>query len=78
MSSRVRILKWGSSLAVRIPVSLTRKLKLSEGSTIHLSITKEAPRAKLRRKPLKRYSLKFLLQGYRPLKSPPSRSASPG
>lgn len=35
-----KILKWGNSLAIRIPMSFTRELKLKENSPVDIKIEK--------------------------------------
>lgn len=36
------VTKWGNSLAIRLPQSVTKQLQLKEGSTVELDSTDEA------------------------------------
>ena len=34
----MRVAKWGNSLAIRLPMALVKKMNLSEGDEVHLSV----------------------------------------
>lgn len=46
--TEVRVVKWGNSLAIRIPQSLAKQTKLGEGSQVELLATTEGFRVKKR------------------------------
>ncbi len=46
--TEVRVVKWGNSLAIRIPQSLAKQTKLGEGSLVELLTTTEGFRVKKR------------------------------
>ena len=60
--ARVRIVRWGNSLAIRLPPELAEKAHLAEGSKVDIAfkdgkLTISSPRP--------RYRLSELLQGYK-------------
>ncbi len=56
---RVQVKKWGNSLAIRIPKSFAKEIKIEQGTVVDLSMVK----GKLIAKPIKEYeySLEELL-----------------
>ena len=34
----MQVAKWGNSLAIRLPIALVKKMNLSEGDEVHLSV----------------------------------------
>ena len=34
----MQVAKWGNSLAIRLPMALVKKMNLSEGDEVHLSV----------------------------------------
>ncbi len=63
---KVRIQRWGNSLAVRIPAAFARTLGLEQNSLAELSMTKEALVVTPVRKPKPRPKLSSLLDKITP------------
>ncbi len=60
---KTTIRKWGNSLAVRLPLSVTRELNIEDGATVSLVIENNALTIRPARK---RYELAELLKGVSP------------
>jgi len=62
----MRVLKWGDGLAVRLPATMVKALKLKEGDHIEIRITRERV-FKVRRDESKNKALEGLRKLRRPL-----------
>ena len=63
---KTEFLKWGNSLALRVPATFAKEIGASAGKAADMAIQDGALVVRVRKKKRRRYSLKELLEGIAP------------
>ena len=71
--AKLRIAKWGNSLALRLPVAFARQLELREGSPVVIAVEGNVLQVIVRSEEVPRLAKADLVKGLRMLKSRSAR-----